>query len=62
MKYGVIEDDGEYEKDGEEADFDYIVVSDPETVRRLREMGVTGLATRMMEEAEEWEMKHGPEN
>ncbi len=60
-KYGVIEDESEGEEGDEEADLDYIIVSDPETVRRLREMGVTGLATRTMEEAEAWEAKHGQE-
>ncbi len=56
-KYGVIED-GE-EEEGEESDSDYIVVTDPETVSRLRQMGINGLATRTMEEAEAWEDEHG---
>lgn len=60
-KYGVVDDDGEPDDGSEEADFDYIVVSDTDTIRRLREMGVSGLATRTMEEAEEWEKSHGQE-
>lgn len=59
MKYGVVDDDGEPDDRGEEADLDYIVISDPETIQRLREIGVNGLATRTMEEAEAWEVKHG---
>ena len=60
-KYGVVDDDGEAYDGSEEADLDYIIVSDPETIRRLRDMGVNGLATRTMEEAEEWEKSHGQE-
>lgn len=58
-KYGVVDDDGEPCDESEEANLDYIIVSDPETILRLREMGVRGLATRTMEEAEAWEAEHG---
>lgn len=55
-KYGVLESGGEDE--GEESNNDYIVVTDCETVQRLLKMGIKGLATRTMEEAEVWEEEH----
>lgn len=58
-KYGVEDYDGEPDSKDEEADFDYIIVTDPEAVRSLRSMGIDGLATRTMEEAEAWEEEHG---
>lgn len=57
-KYGVVEDNADWVKD-DESDLDYIVVTDPEAVQMLRRMGVKGLATRTMEEAEAWEQEHG---
>jgi len=57
-KYGVIGEDEDV-GDEENSDFDYIVVTDPETVKKLRQMGVNGLATRTMEEAEAWESERG---
>lgn len=56
-KYGVVEDDADWIKD-DESDLDYIVVTDPKAIQMLRRMGVKGLATRTMEEAEDWEQKH----
>ncbi len=55
-KYGVIEDDGC--DDDEKDDLDYIIVTDVGTIRRLRELNVSGLASRTMAEAELWETEH----
>ena len=56
-KYGVIEDDCN-EDECKESNSDYVVVTDQETIQRLRKMGIKGLASRTMEEAETWEDKH----
>lgn len=55
-KYGVIEDNDC--GDDEEDDLDYIIITDVETIRRLRELGVSGLADRTVAEAELWEKEH----
>lgn len=57
-KYGVADDDGEDDDKNEEPDSDYIIVTDPETVRKLRQAWIKGLATRTAEYAEAWEEEH----
>lgn len=57
-KYGVIDDDEDGAED-DESTADYIVVTDPETIQKLRKLGIKGLAARTVEEAEAWEAEHG---
>ncbi len=56
-KYGVIEDDDCGDDDEEEDDMDYIIVTDVGTIRRLRELNISGLANRTVAEAELWEIE-----
>ncbi len=44
--------------DDEKDDLDYIIVTDVETIRKLRECGVSGLANRTVAEAELWETEY----
>lgn len=53
VKYAVVEDSGDCDEDT--SDYDYIIVTDTATIRRLREQGVVGFAGRTMREAEHWE-------
>lgn len=58
VKYGVIEPQEMERGREDESDCDYIIVTDVETIKNLRDAGVESLATRTIQEAEIWEAEN----